>query len=927
MDLTHLMVAVGRSRQNPAMRTAPRPKDSHSPPAARPWHAEPGGAVLAGLGGRPDGLSRAEALQKLETHGPNALDAPPPRGLLRRLLDQFNNALILVLLGSAVVTALLGHWLDTSVILGVVLINALVGLIQEGRAERALAAIGAMLAPRATVRRGGERLRIPARDLVPGEVVLLAGGDRVPADIRLLEAAALEIDEAALTGESVPVSKSTAAVAESAPLAERTGMAYSGTLVVRGRATGVVVATGSGTEIGRVGHLVRTVETLDTPLLRQMNRFGTRLASAILILAAALFAFGLGVRDYTPDEMFLAAVGFAVAAIPEGLPPILTITLAIGVTRMARRHAIIRRLPAVETLGSVSVICTDKTGTLTRNELTVETLIAGGGRVSFTGSGLDPRGEVRGDSGPVSHPLAPDLHRALHGGMLCNDAELRPRGDGWALNGTPVEGALLVAARKAGLDPDEVREDHPRVAALPFDSDRKYMATRHRENATHDAVYVLGAPETVLAMCDRALIDGAPRPLDRERWTAWVETAAEEGQRVLALAFRLTERVSGEDTWPSDGSMVLVALFGLIDPPRPEAVDAVAQCRAAGIAVKMITGDHAATATAIARHMHLADSPVVLSGSALDRLDGEAFEQAVEATDVFARTTPEHKLRIVTALQHAGKTVAMTGDGVNDAPALKRADIGIAMGQKGTEAAKEAAEMVLADDNFASLAHAVEEGRTVYNNLRKAILYVLPTSGGEGLAILTAVLAGATLPITAVQVLWVNMVTAVTLSLALAFEPTEHDVMARPPRRPDEPLLSGFLIWRTVMVSLLLLALVFGLFLWWREGGADLATARTLAVNALVMGEIAYLFNTRRLTAPPWADGGAGNPLAFAATGAVVLLQLAFMYVPAMNTLFGTAPLGALEWAVCLTGGLLLFAAVEVEKALVRGRRARGQTS
>ena len=918
--MTYLMAMAAARGQNPPMtKVSPLSGSARILPHL-PWHARDGAVVLTALNTQPDGLSEAEARQRLASHGPNTLAPVPPRSLLRRVLDQFNSALILVLLGSAVITAMLGHWLDTSVILGVVIINAAVGLIQEGRAERALAAISAMLAPQATVLREGSRQHIPAADLVPGDVVLLRAGDRVPADLRLIETTALEIDEATLTGESLSVAKNTAPLADSTPLAERTCIAHGGTLVVRGTAAAVVVATGAATEIGQVDLMVRSVETLDTPLLRQMDRFGRRLALVILLLTVAIFVFGEWVRDYSTDEIFLAAIGFAVAAIPEGLPPILTITLAIGVTRMARRHAIIRRLPAVETLGSVSVICTDKTGTLTRNELTVETLIAGTERVTFTGSGLDPQGTVSSEAGPIGHPLAPDLHRALYGGVLCNDAELQPRADGWVLHGTPVEGALLIAARKAGIDPDIVREDHPRRDALPFDSDNKYMAARHQENATHDALYALGAPEVILAMCDRELTDGTPRPIDRDRWAAWLETIAEEGQRVLALCYRLTETGTGTGAtdWTGGGTMILVALFGLIDSPRPEAVDAVAQCRAAGIAVKMITGDHAATAAAIARHMNLSSSPVVLSGSMLDRLDDDAFARAVETTDVFARTTPAHKLRIVIALQASGRIVAMTGDGVNDAPALKRADIGIAMGQKGTEAAKEAAEMVLANDNFASVAHAIEEGRTVYANLRKAILYVLPTNGGEGLAILAAILAGVTLPITAAQILWINMITAVTLALALAFEPAEEDVMAQPPRRSDAPLLSGLLVWRVCLVSVLLLVLVFGLFLWWRQTGADLATARTLAVNALVMGEIAYLFNARRLMTPAWHASGPGNPLVWVAVGVVIVLQLGFTYLPAMNTLFGTAPLGPAEWAVSILGGAALFAIIEVEKAWIR---------
>ncbi|MDO9636543.1 MAG: HAD-IC family P-type ATPase, partial [Thiobacillus sp.] len=684
----------------------------------------------------------------------------------QRLLLQFHNVLIYVLLAAGVITALLGHWLDSGVIFGVVIVNAVIGFIQEGRAEEALDAIRDMLSLHATVTRAGERHEIPAEELVPGDIVHLASGDRVPADMRLIDIKSLRVMEAALTGESLAVDKQVDPVAEDAALGDRTSMAWSGTLVTYGQATGVVTATGSETELGRISTLLSTVEKLTTPLLKQMSRFGQWLAGGILLLSALLFGFGVWVRDYAASDMFLAAVGLAVAAIPEGLPAIMTITLAIGVTRMAHRHAIIRRLPAVETLGAVSVICSDKTGTLTRNEMTVQTIIDADDRFEVSGSGYAPEGGFSRADEQVDPESQPLLQELAHAALLCNDADLRETGDGWQLTGDPTEGALLTLALKAGLALRQTREALPRTDVIPFESEHRFMATLNHDHAGHGYLYLKGAPERVLALCATQRGADGDSAFDPEHRNARMEEAAAQGMRLLALAVRRSDSATTLNFDDIEaGGFTLLAVLGLADPPREEAIKAVADCRAAGIRVKMITGDHAATALAIGKQLGLGESIRAMTGAEIETFDEARLREVVGEVDVFARASPEHKLRLVEALQSLGEVTAMTGDGVNDAPALRRADIGVAMGKKGTEAAKEAAEMVLADDNFASIAHAVEEGRTVYGNLKKAIVFILPTNAAQAGMVLIAILLGLTLPITPVQILWVNMVTAVTLAL------------------------------------------------------------------------------------------------------------------------------------------------------------------
>jgi magnesium-transporting ATPase (P-type) len=890
--------------------------------SAEAWHALPVAGAFGLVGSQPDGLDEGEAARRLVEFGPNRLSPPPRRGPLARFLLQFHNVLIYVLLVAGVITALLGEWVESGVIFGVVLINAIIGFVQEGKAERALEAIRDMLSLEARVLRGGERRTLPAEQVVPGEVILLQSGDKVPADARVFEAKNLRVQEAALTGESVPVEKFVAPVAANAALGDRASMVFAGTLVVYGQARAAVTATGDATEVGRIGTMLAEVQSLEVPLLRQMTAFGRWLTLAILGLAAFTFVFGLLVRDYAPSEMFMAAVGLAVAAIPEGLPAVLTITLALGVQTMARRNAIIRRLPAVETLGAITVICTDKTGTLTRNEMTTQRVLTATQAFATHGTGYGPRGGFTVADRPLLAEEQSHLEDVLRPALLCNDARLREAEGEWRVDGDPTEGALITAALWAGLDPDAQQRAWPRIDAIPFESEHRFMATLHA-NAGRKWILLKGAPETVLERCSYERVEGIDRPLELGAWQERVEALAAEGHRVLAVAeiAAPAEQLYLEFDHVRSG-MTLLGLCGLIDPPREEAIASIAQCQSAGIRVKMITGDHVVTARAIAQRLGLDNPRQALSGPDLDAIPDDALRSLVMDRDVFARASPEHKLRLVEALQANGQVTAMTGDGVNDAPALKRADIGIAMGKKGTEAAKEAAEMVLADDNFATISGAVEEGRKVYDNLKKAILFILPTNAAEGSIIVAAVLLGYVLPITAVQILWINMVTAVTLGLALAFEPAEQDVMARPPRPPQEPILSGFLIWRIAFVAILLVSGTFGLFAWSLATAADLEVARTIAVNVLVVFEVVYLLNCRLIMAPSATrEGLLGSRAVPVAIVLVLALQLLYTSAPPLQALFDSAALGWHEWLLMALAGLLVFAMVELEKAWQRRRR------
>jgi magnesium-transporting ATPase (P-type) len=887
----------------------------------RNWHIETTEAVLASLKTTSDGLSNAEASNRLAKYGPNQLAEVRTRSALQRFLYQFHNLLIYVLIMASVVTAMLGHWVDASVILAVVFLNAMIGFIQEGKAENALRAIRQMLSPNAMVMRDGRQITIRAEDLVPGDIVLLQSGDKVPADLRLFRVKGLQIQESVLTGESLAVEKATDSVLAETVLGDRICMAYSGTLVTHGQAGGVVVASGSQTEIGRISTLVSDVESVTTPLLNQIAQFGRWITVAILGLAVITFAFGFLVRDYAAAEMFLAAVSLAVAAIPEGLPAIMTITLAIGVQRMAQRNAIIRRLPAVETLGAVTVICSDKTGTLTRNEMTVRSIACAENMFDIAGTGYDPHGAISLLNRPLTAGEEPILLETIRAAVLCNDASLEQKNNEWRVHGDPMEGALLVSGLKVGLDLDAEAKQYPRTDLIPFESEHRFMATLHHSHKGEAFIFLKGAPERVLEMCTQQRMREGDRPVDRNYWLNRVEEMAQQGQRVLAIAFRPTNDEQVELKFSDvENELIFLGLFGLIDPPREEAIAAVQACDRAGIRVKMITGDHEATARAIAGQLKLINPQEALTGQDLDQMSEHELSRRVLDVDVYARVNPEHKLLLVRLMQEQGLIVAMTGDGVNDAPALKRADVGTAMGQNGTEAAKEAAEMVLVDDNFASIMHAVEEGRTVYDNLKKAILFILPTNGGEALIILAAIVFGFhQLPLTPVQILWVNMVTAVTLALSLAFEPPEQNVMQRLPRNAHEPMLTPHLIWRVVFVSIILMSGTFGLFLWEMERGVSIEHGRTVAVNTLVMFEIFYLFNSRYISASVlnW-KGLTGNRYVILAIATLIIFQLGFTYLAPMQALFGTVAINFDMWLRILLVSSSVFYLVELEKYFVR---------
>lgn len=869
------------------------------------------------------GLSLDTVAKRMHLYGSNVFAIHKSQNLLMRFLRQFNNILIYILLLSAVIAASMQRWVDMSVILAVIVLNAIVGFIQEGKAEKALAAIRNMLAPMAKVIREGKKTTILASDLTPGDIVLLESGDKVPADLRLLETRGLQIQEAILTGEAHAVEKITTAVDENAVLAERFDLAYSGTIVTRGSGIGVVIAVGLKTEIGKVSEILSAVEVPTTPLLQQMNRFGYWLTVGILLLGVVTFLIGFWKWQDSIQELLMAIVGLIVAAVPEGLPAILTIILALGVTRMAKRHAIIRRLPAVETMGAVTTICSDKTGTLTCNELIVENIITAKNNYDVTADKvyIVAAGDKKVATEWQQHQ---DFYTALVAGILCNDAEFNEIDGRIKHYGDPLDQAIIMLAHKTATDVNLLKKEHPRTDLIPYESEHKFMATLHHDHEKGKSfIYVKGAPEQVLSMCKLQQLNGVAEGLNLEYWNKETEKLARNGQKVLAIAFKEVSIDAQTLRFNDVTQLTMVSLFGFIDPPRLEAKDAVAECHAAGIKVKMITGDHALTARAIAEDIGIIDEGIlpveVLSGVDIEAMTDAELAEKVLNVDVYARTTPQHKLRLVKALQANDQVVAMTGDGVNDAPALRQADIGVAMGEKGTEIAKEASEMVLTDDNFATIAHAVEEGRTIYENLKKTILYVLPTSIAQAFVIVVAILLGWQSPITPVQILWVNMVTAITLSLALGFEPPAADVMSRPPRSKNTPVLSMFLAWRVVFVSFLLVLSVFILSLAEKSIGADLATTRTVAVNMIVMGEIVYLFNCRRIyTSAFTKEALFGSKAVLLAIFAVLILQFSFTYVPLMQNFFGTEKIDVVQWLRISGISLGIFILIEIEKLLVR---------
>ncbi len=885
------------------------------------WHHLPADEVMDLLeSDLEQGLDIFEVEHRHKLFGPNVITAKKGKGPLIRFLLQFHQPLIYILMAAGIVTAFLQEWVDAGVIFGVVLVNATIGFIQESKAVKALEALAQTMTTEATVLRSGKKQRISAEELVPGDIVLLQSGDKVPADMRLIHVRDLQVDESALTGESLPVGKRQESLGHDTMLADRQNMVYASTLTTYGQGRGVVVATGDSTEVGRISQLISDTEELETPLTRKIAHFSRVLLYVILALAAVTFIAGI-LRGQSAVDMFMAAVALAVGAIPEGLPAAITITLAIGVARMARRRAIIRKLPAVETLGSTTIICSDKTGTLTENQMTVQEIVAGDTRFEVSGVGYAPSGMIIGNKSQERPVESAALTECLKAGLLCNDSMLLKKEDRWEIQGDPTEGALIVSAIKGGLSTDTVQEELPRIDTIPFESERQYMATLHDRGADNPGlIYIKGSVENILEKCT-STIDAAGRPvaLDADRINKYVEEMAAKGLRVLAFAkgeiMQGTNRLDHTDL---DSGLTFLGLQGMIDPPREESIAAVRNCHRAGIRVKMITGDHALTASSIAQQIGMSATSDVVTGRDMMGMSDRELIDAADRAAVFARVTPEQKLRLVEALQSRGNVVAMTGDGVNDAPALKRADIGVAMGITGTDVAKEAADMVLTDDNFASIAAAVEEGRGVFDNLTKFIVWTLPTNLGEGLVILVAIFAGITLPILPVQILWINMTTAVLLGLMLAFEPKEPGIMSRPPRDPEIPILTREMIGRIFLVGILLLAGAFGLFKWELINGATTEEARTVAVNVFVMVELFYLFNCRSLTRSMFSLGVFSNPWVFGGVTVMLVLQGLYTYLPAMNWMFHSAPISIAAWGRILAVGVIAYFVVGLEKWLRR---------
>jgi magnesium-transporting ATPase (P-type) len=858
------------------------------------------------------GLTAEEVAIRYETYGWNQLPVKPGKPGWLKFLLQFNQPLLYILLVAGAVKAFLGSWTNAAVIWGVTVINATIGYVQEAKAEGAIASLAKAVTTETTVLREGQTLRIASQDLVPGDVVLLASGDKVPADLRLLKTRDLQVDESALTGESLPVEKSVQPLPKDTPLAERINMSYAGSFVTFGQGTGIVIATADATEVGQISQSMERRVSLSTPLTRKFEKFSRTLLYVILTLAALTFAIGLG-QGESWIYMFEAAVALAVSAIPEGLPAVVTITLAIGVNRMARRNSIIRKLPAVETLGSATVICSDKTGTLTENQMTVQSIYAGGQHYLVSGSGYSPKGDIGiASNGELESPFEDGLPSALQecliAGVLCNDSQLKQKGENWSVVGDPTEGALIAAAAKADLSQSGLAASKPRLDSIPFESQYQYMATLHDVHPR--TIYVKGSVEALLSRCSGMMnLQGEPVPLAESQIEQAVEAITEQGLRVLAFA----QKVVGSHQHSIDHDdiateLVFLGLQGMIDPPRPEAIAAVHACQSAGINVKMITGDHIATARAIAQRMGIQKTEQVLAfeGRQLAKMENSQLAQTVEDGDVFARVAPAQKLQLVEALQSKGEVVAMTGDGVNDAPALKQADIGIAMGKGGTEVAREAADMLLTDDNFASIEAAVEEGRTVYQNLRKAIAFLLPVNGGESMTILISALLARDLPILSLQVLWLNMINSLTMTVPLAFEPKSNGLMQEPPRNPKEPLITSKLLRRILIVSLFNWILIFGIFEWAKFNTGDIAVARTMAIQALVAARIIYLLSISQLGISLFNYIGRKStsvtnaPILIVGIVGAVVLQIIFSQWNVMNLLFETAPLNLNQWLICL---------------------------
>jgi len=873
--------------------------------------------ILAHAQTQPDGLSRAGAAERLNKYGPNALPEKKGKPAWLRFLAHFHDVLIYILLAAAVMTAVMGHWVDTAVILGVTVINSLIGYIQENNAEKSLQSIRNMLSSDAQVIRDGKHDTVSTKELVPGDIVVLRAGDRIPADLRLIEAHNLRVEEAILTGESTVVDKHTDALTGELPLGDRTNMLFSGTTISAGGGVGVVVATGQETELGRINQMMADVEATRTPLLVQMDKLGKAIFVIILAMMAALFVFSVLLRDIPMGELLLSLISLAVAAVPEGLPAIISIILSLGVQAMARKRAIIRKLPTVETLGAMTVVCSDKTGTLTMNEMTVKAIITADSCYRVDGDSYEPVGNIylEGSNEPVSVQPYTVLEKYLRTIDLCNDSQLvRDEHGHWGITGGPTEGALKVLAAKATLEPVTTSL----VAKIPFDSQYKYMST-HYQLDNEEWVMVTGAPDVLFALCQQQQTARGLAAFDRAYWESEMERFARQGLRMVAAAIKpATPGATTLDHSDLQQGLIFLGIAGMMDPPRPEAVDAIHSCQTAGIRVKMITGDHPQTAMSIGQMLGIRNSTEAMTGYQLEHMDDNELAKAAVEYDIFARTSPEHKLRLVRALQKNGEVVGMTGDGVNDAPALRQADVGIAMGIKGTEVTKEAADMVLTDDNFATIASSVKEGRRVYDNLKKTILFIMPTNLAQGLLIIIALLMGNIIPLTPVLILWMNMATSATLSFGLAFEAAERNVMNRPPRKTGQHVMDAFAVWRVAFVGSMIAVSAFMLEAWLAPRGHSAEFVRTVLLQMLVTAQWLYMINCRSSDRFSINSGLLKNKGIWMVTGVLLLLQLAIIYLPIMQMMFGTEALPLRYWLVTLAMGAVMFLIVEVEKRLTR---------
>ena len=884
------------------------------------WHSTPSEKVAEIMNTNlHKGLDSKEAEKRLQKFGENVISIQKSTSPIVSFLLQFKQPLVLILIVAGIITAILQEWVDTGVIFGVVVANAIIGFIQEHKANKAIQALARIVTSENIVFRNGEKTRLLSKFIVPGDIVQVNSGDKIPADMRIHFTKDLKIDESVLTGESMPSKKNSDILNPNTELADRENMAFGGTLVTNGFGIGIVTVTGDETETGKISKTMRKAEDLETPLTRKISLFSKKLLFTILVLSVISFSFGIFVLQRPTTELFMEIVALSVAIIPEGLPAAMTVTLAIGVGYMAKKHAVIRKLPAVETLGSTTIICSDKTGTITENQMTVAEIYSGGKHFEVSGTGYEPQGEITQNQKKINVSDFLSLLECLKAGLLCNDSDLIQKNNQWEAKGDPTEVALLTVAHKANLKQVSF-ESSTRLDVIPFESQLQFMATLH-ENDNENLVYSKGSLEKILEMSQYEQFDSKMEILSKERISELVDIAdkmASKGLRVLAFAKKAmppeTNKIEISDVRQG---LVFLGFQAMLDPPRPEAIDAVKICQKAGIRIKMITGDNLKTAISVGRKIGLKNNSSDISaitGMELQKYSGQEFIDIVNKTDVFARVLPEQKFLLVKALQSKGNIVAMTGDGVNDAPALKQADVGIAMGITGTDVAKESSDIILTDDNFASIESAVEEGRRILDTLIKFITWTLPTSFGEGLVVLASIFSGLLIPILPVQILWVNMTTVLALGTMLIFEPKEADVMSRPPRPPNSPILSRDLFIQIAIVSACILISVYSLFEWSIQNGLALDEARTIAVNTIVMIEIFYLFNCRSLKKSIFRTGFFSNRLIFLGILIMILLQFCFTYVPLMNDIFQTAPIEIDYWLIITGISVLVFLIIELTK-------------